>query len=127
MPSPPPPSQPSISSIVQYAFLAILAYVLAGAPLSSLLDSSSSSSDNSYDVGDKSRQGNVVDVKTLESLVIPEKNLSCAEHHYKGVYVLSREPLVVYIEGFLREGEGKEIVDLRYVNPFSFFQTHETE
>lgn len=121
MPSPPPPSQTSVSAIVQYAFLAILAYFLAGAPFSSFIDSSSFGSKNRYDINDGSREGKILDVKTLESLVIPEKNLSCAEHRYKGVYVLSREPLVVYIEGFLGDGEGKEIVDLRYVNPFSSF------
>jgi prolyl 4-hydroxylase len=41
--------------------------------------------------------------------------LECKEHGYKGVYLLSREPLVVYIEGFLGEGEGDEVVKLRYV------------
>ncbi|KAG9196280.1 prolyl 4-hydroxylase [Alternaria panax] len=51
----------------------------------------------------------------LENLVIPEKNLTCAAHAYKGVYVLSREPLVLYIEGFVSEEEGKEVVALRYV------------
>lgn len=113
--SPSPPlqqSQLSLSSIAQYVFLAGLAYVLAGAPLSSLINSSSSDSE-SYNVNGKAREGKVVDVRTLESLVIPETNLSCAEHRYKGVYVLSRDPLVIYIEGFLGEGEGKEVVDLR--------------
>ncbi|XP_014561583.1 hypothetical protein COCVIDRAFT_86384 [Bipolaris victoriae FI3] len=112
--SPSPPlqqSQLSLSSIAQYVFLAGLAYVLAGAPLSSLINSSSSNSE-SYNVNGKAREGKVVDVRTLESLVIPETNLSCAEHRYKGVYVLSRDPLVIYIEGFLGEGEGKEVVDL---------------
>lgn len=127
MPSPPPTSQTSVSSIVQYAFLAVLAYVLAGAPLSSFLDSSSSGSETNNNANAKPREANVVDVRTLESLVIPEKNLSCAEHRYKGVYVLSREPLVVYIEGFLGEGEGKEIVELRYVNRLSSFLTNISE
>ncbi|KAJ5064605.1 hypothetical protein J3E74DRAFT_200705, partial [Bipolaris maydis] len=105
-------SQLSFSSIAQYVFLAGLAYVLAGAPLSSFLNSSSSGSENSYNFNSRAREGKVVDVRTLESLVIPETNLSCAEHRYKGVYVLSRDPLVIYIEGFLGEGEGKEVVDL---------------
>lgn len=64
-----------------------------------------------------------MDVRKLESLVIPERNLTCTEHRHKGVYVLSRDPLVVYIEGFLGEGEGKEIVELRYVNYFHIFST----
>ncbi|KAF1945382.1 hypothetical protein EJ02DRAFT_509603 [Clathrospora elynae] len=108
----------SLGSIIQYAVLAVLAYILAGAPLLSMLtgDSSFSSSSllsSSYpsNVGAKARHG-AVDAGKLDSLVIPEKNLSCAEHGYKGVYVLSREPLVVYIEGFLGEGEGEEVVGL---------------
>jgi prolyl 4-hydroxylase len=99
----------SISSFIQYTFLAVLAYILAGAPLLSILGLNSESSG-----GVKARDGSV-DVGKLENLVIPEKNLSCKEHAYKGVYVLSREPLVVYIEGFLSEGEGEEVVKLRYV------------
>lgn len=109
----------SITSFVQYAFLAALAYILAGAPLSSLLisraDGDSASSSNSLGAN----KG--VDIKAnLENLVIPEKNLSCVAHAYKGVYVLSREPLVVYIEGFVSEEEGKEVVALRYVTLMLF-------
>ncbi len=54
----------------------------------------------------------------LDSLVIPDANLTCEEHKYKGVHVLSREPLVVYIEGFLKDSEVEEVVTLRYVNSF---------
>jgi prolyl 4-hydroxylase len=97
----------SLGSIIQYFFLAAIAYVLAGAPLLSLLSPPSSSV--------ASKKGNVVDVRTLDSLVIPEKNLSCGAHAYKGVYVLSREPLVVYIEGFLGERESEEVLRIRYV------------
>lgn len=50
----------------------------------------------------------------LDGLVIPDRNLTCAEHAFKGVYVLSREPLVVYIEGFLSEEECGHVVDVRY-------------
>ena len=107
----------SITSFVQYGFLAALAYILAGAPLSSLLtsnaggDAVSSSSAGARGGGDVKAN--------LENLVIPERNLSCAAHTYKGVYVLSREPLVVYIEGFVGEEEGKEVVALRYVCSWS--------
>lgn len=115
----------SITSFVQYAFLAALAYILAGAPLSSLLtsrtDGDAASSGSSF--GAK-RDARGIDVKAkLEDLVIPEKNLSCAAHAYKGVYVLSREPLMVYIEGFVSEEEGKEVVVLRYVILVLLFST----
>ncbi|CAI9635341.1 unnamed protein product [Alternaria burnsii] len=102
----------SITSFVQYAFLAALAYILAGAPLSTLLVSRTN--------GDSALSGSSIlgakkgvdTISKLENLVIPEKNLSCAAHAYKGVYVLSREPLVVYIEGFIGEEEAKEVVAL---------------
>ena len=104
--------QISISSLFQYTVLAVLAYVLAGAPLSSLLNSPSSTSTNSNtartEAGQNSYKG-----RELENLVIPEAGLECGGHQFKGVYVMSREPLVVYIEGFLGEGEGDEVVRLR--------------
>jgi hypothetical protein len=98
-----------LGSVVQYTFLAVVAYILAGAPLLSILKTNADSSSSV-----KARDGSV-DAGKLDSLVIPEKNLTCDEHAYKGVYVLSREPLVVYIEGFLGHGEGEEVVKLRYV------------
>lgn len=105
-------SKISISSLFQYTVLAALAYVLAGAPLSSLFSSPSSTLKNSNTaragVGQSNNNG-----QELENLVIPEKGLECGGHRFKGVYVMSREPLVVYIEGFLGEGEGDEIVKLR--------------
>lgn len=48
----------------------------------------------------------------LDSLVVP-RNLSCPAHSYRGVHVLNREPLVVYIEGFLGEKEVDKVVELR--------------
>ncbi|KAF2255466.1 hypothetical protein BU26DRAFT_476362 [Trematosphaeria pertusa] len=96
----------SLGTLVQYAFLAVLAYVLAGAPLLSIL----SSSDGRREI-DRPRNVEISKEK-LESLVIPEGNLTCGEHAYRGVYVLSREPLVVYIEGFLTEDECGHVVEL---------------
>ena len=104
----------SITSFVQYAFLAALAYILAGAPLSKLLVSRTNA-DSALSGSSLGAKKGVDTTSKLENLVIPEKNLSCAAHAYKGVYVLSREPLVVYIEGFIGEEEAKEVVALRYV------------
>lgn len=104
----------SITSFVQYAFLAALAYILAGAPLSTLLVSRTNA-DSALSGSSLGAKKGVDTISKLENLVIPEKNLSCAAHAYKGVYVLSREPLVVYIEGFIGEEEAKEVVALRYV------------
>ncbi|RMZ74019.1 oxidoreductase 2OG-Fe(II) oxygenase family [Pyrenophora seminiperda CCB06] len=104
-------SKISISSLFQYTVLAVLAYVLAGAPLSSLFNSPPNKLKNSNTstsgAGQSSNNG-----RELENLVIPETGLNCGGHQFKGVYVMSREPLVVYIEGFLGEQEGDEVVRL---------------
>ena len=55
----------------------------------------------------------------LESLVTPDNNLSCKEHSHKGVFVLNKEPLVVYIEGFLSQAEAKELVKSRCIGETS--------
>jgi prolyl 4-hydroxylase len=96
----------SFAAVFQYAFFAVVVYVLAGAPLQAVFTASESSAASARDG---------IAQEKLESLVIPDKNLSCAEHNYKGVYILSREPLVVYIEGFLSDEETEEVVRKRYV------------
>jgi prolyl 4-hydroxylase len=96
---------PSFSSLVQYAFFAGVLYVLAGAPLQAVFRSDT----NTFT---RSGEGGMAQEK-LESLVMPEKGLVCEEHAYKGVHVLSREPLVVYVEGFVSDGEARHVVGLR--------------
>jgi prolyl 4-hydroxylase len=98
----------SFSSLIQYAFVAALVYVLAGAPLSNLIRDVYS--------GGASEVEASANLGKLENLAIPEANLSCSEHAFKGVYVLHRDPLVVYIEGFLSDAEADHVVDVRYVN-----------
>jgi hypothetical protein len=102
-----PSSSFSVSSVLQYTLFAVVLYVLAGAPLSSVFGGSYS--------GEQGSGAADTSVEKLENLVIPEKNLSCAEHAYKGVHVLSREPLVLYIDGFLGEGEARHVVGARFV------------
>lgn len=101
----------SVSSLVQYVFFAAIVYVLAGAPLSTIFGESSASK------GISANSNAGANLKKLENLVVPEADLECGDHAYKGVYVLSREPLVVYIEGFLSDEEAKHVVDTRYVHP----------
>ncbi|KAF1971519.1 hypothetical protein BU23DRAFT_536731 [Bimuria novae-zelandiae CBS 107.79] len=100
----------SLGSVLQYVVLGVLAYVLAGAPLLSVLTGSPEgrAGRDSYGAwvppalsGDKAA-----------ALVVPERNLSCEAHALRGVHVLSREPLVVYVEGFLSEDEVREVVDV---------------
>lgn len=103
----------SVFTIFQYAFLALIAYVLAGAPLQEILfGGNGSGSSYSYN---KDASVSSMSPQKLDSLVVPDANLTCEEHAFKSVHVLSREPLVVYIEGFLGEKEADEVVDLRYV------------
>lgn len=97
----------SISHLLQYALLAAVAYILAGAPLSSIFTSNPSTSPQ------HASARSTTSLDHLDSLVIPEPNLLCEEHGHRGVFVLSREPLVVYIEGFLSDEEAQEVVKLR--------------
>lgn len=93
----------SLGSLVQYAVFAVIAYVLAGAPLLSIISSPSSSAGNERYSADK-----------IEGLMVPDPSLVCEEHGYK-VHIFNREPLVIYIEGFLKEDEAQHIVKIRWV------------
>jgi prolyl 4-hydroxylase len=97
----------SVRTVIQYAVLAGVAYILAGAPFLSIVTPYSGVSPQSASVQSSAN------VDRLDSLVIPEANLSCSKHSLNGISVLSREPLVVYIEGFLSDWEAKELVRLR--------------
>lgn len=48
-----------------------------------------------------------------DALVIPDPNLACEPHAYN-VRILSREPLVIYIEGFLSSEEAEHLVEVSY-------------
>jgi hypothetical protein len=43
-----------------------------------------------------------------------DPNLTCPDHKYV-THILSREPLVLYLEGWLAEEEIGELLDIRYV------------
>ncbi|KAJ4344451.1 uncharacterized protein N0V89_012193 [Didymosphaeria variabile] len=99
----------SLASILQYVVFGILGYVLAGAPLLSLFTGTTSESRKTRaSLGRPS----ALSQDKAAGLVVPDGNLSCTEHTYRGLHVLSRDPLVVYVEGFLREDEVKHIVDV---------------
>lgn len=100
----------SVFTLFQYAFLTLAAYVLAGAPLQEMLFGGQTGTQGS------SREGSVSSMspQKLENVIIPDANLSCAEHAFSSVHILNREPLVAYIEGFLGAMEANEVVELRY-------------
>lgn len=101
----------AVGTVLQYVVFLGLAYVLAGAPLLSILAGSTGASKKSR--ASFGRPPPLSPDKAA-TLVIPEKNLTCGEHAFRGVHVLSREPLVVYIEGFLGQDEVQHVVDIRY-------------
>jgi len=99
-------------TFLQYAVFAAVAYVLAGAPfLSSLLSSTSFGAEKKGITKNDSKQ---FSYEKIESLMVPDPGLVCEERGYK-VHVFSREPLVIYVEGFLSEEERRHVVDVRYV------------
>lgn len=100
----------SISSILQYAVLGVFGYFLTGAPLLSLI--TGSASDNGAAKSNIRRPPPLSHDKAA-GLVIPERNLSCPAHTYTGVHVLNREPLVLYVEGFLGQDEVEHVIDVR--------------
>ena len=102
----------SLSVFLQYTLLAGVAYVLAGAPLFSVITSYSGTTPR------YANAGTITSLEKLQSLVVPEADLVCQEHSHRGVFVLSREPLVIYIEGFLSDVEAKEVVKIRYVRRY---------
>jgi prolyl 4-hydroxylase len=100
-------SSVSFVSAIQYAFFGIVLYVLAGAPLSSFISDASTSSSHS-------RGGEKLN---LEHLVIPDPHLVCPAFAFNGVYILHRDPLVLYIEGFVSELEARHVVNIRFLSP----------
>lgn len=111
----------SLSTLIQYTVIGLVVYILAGAPQLPILSFSSSSSARSPQGWGKQSAGGTKDGKAarfqgdkIENLIHPRRDLECKEleHGYK-THVFSREPLVVYIEGFLSEGERRRVVELR--------------
>jgi len=92
---------PRLRTIVEYALLSIPLYLFVGSPLlkilaPSLFESLGSSNYQSF-------------VKS-ESLIIPEDDLVCPPHKLN-IRVMSREPLIIYIDGFLNKEEAAHLVD----------------
>jgi prolyl 4-hydroxylase len=93
----------SFVSLIQYLFLGAVAYILAGAPLSSLLTSSPS--------------GTASPTLNLDTLVIPDPALSCPPAAFKNIHILHRDPLVIYIEGFVSDAEARHVLNIRFASP----------
>jgi hypothetical protein len=93
---------PRLSTTIQYLFIGAIGYILAGAPLSRSLFSAS-----------KQDPTEGISLEKGASLVIPEDNLTCPHHAYN-VHILSRDPLVIYIQSFLSNEEAEHLVRIRF-------------
>lgn len=87
--------------------------LLAGGPIQKTLlgggEGQGASSSLSSSASHKEAHSAVLDA---EKLVFPEKDLQCPQHSYE-THILSTEPLVVYIEGFLSKQETEHLVNIR--------------
>ena len=97
-----------------YYLLAIAAGIFLANPIENLLSSSSSSSSNPRDVPLSPRP------QLNESLLVIDRPgdaaaaVKCPPDSY-GARILSRDPLVVYLEGFLNEEERRHLLEIRQV------------
>jgi prolyl 4-hydroxylase len=96
---------PRLTTIIEYLLLSIPLYIFVGSPLLKVLAPSI------FGVSDTE---NYQSFEKTDSLVLPDENLACAPHNYN-VRILSREPLVVYIDGFLGQKEAEHLVNVAYV------------
>lgn len=93
-----------------YLFAIIPFYVLIWVPLSNILFGS--------DLKHQYEDDAALQLQLNSSLIATNDPLYCPEHTYN-TYILSQEPLVIYIEGFLRGNESEHLVGARLVFSFS--------
>ncbi|KAL1638566.1 hypothetical protein SLS58_008779 [Diplodia intermedia] len=88
----------SIGSIFKYLFYTVVGYVLVGSPLLRIF------------LNERPQHPDLAEAfARSDRLVIPDENLVCPDHGYN-VHVLSRDPLVIYIPGFVSAEEAKHMV-----------------
>ncbi|TGO36375.1 hypothetical protein BHYA_0126g00010 [Botrytis hyacinthi] len=80
-----------------YAFALIPLYVLVWGPLSQII------------YGRRSALHEPLNLNS--SLIASDEPLFCPEDSYK-TFIISREPLMIYVEGFLKANESKHLVDV---------------
>ena len=135
---------PNASTILSWFFYLIPIYLFVIAPLLQQIfppsDEPSSSSRSStsiwgadldYGSIQYDAEGNEIPLLNLEddSFISPEDDVpvDCTlEGGYK-THILSREPLVIYIEGFLSEREADHLVGVRFVLPPLPSRLHSTK
>lgn len=91
---------PRLRTILEYVILSIPVYIFVLSPLLKTIAPSIFSDAVSV---------NYQSFEKSDSLVIPESNLTCPPHKFN-VRILKREPLIVYIDGFLSDTETAHLV-----------------
>jgi prolyl 4-hydroxylase len=91
---------PRLRTILEYALLSIPVYIFVLSPLLKTIAPSLFSDTGSV---------NYQSFEKSDSLIIPDKSLICPPHKFNA-RILSREPLIVYIDGFLSEIETTHLV-----------------
>jgi prolyl 4-hydroxylase len=91
---------PRLRTILEYALISIPLYIFVLSPLLKTIAPTlfSDTSSIKYQSFEKS-----------DSLIIPDETLTCSPHKFN-IRILSREPLIVYIDGFLSETETAHLV-----------------
>jgi len=79
------------------------AYVFLYLPISQMI----------YGPPKQSPNGQLSNFVYNESFIATNEPLSCASHNYN-TFILSHEPLIIYIENFLSEDESKHLIQIRY-------------
>jgi prolyl 4-hydroxylase len=101
---------PKLSTIVGYLLALIPAYIFVYSPISRLIFGSLQEEANEP-----------IDISKIDpellSLISPDDPLlNCSSQPYD-IHILSRAPLVIYIESFLSDSEASHMVEVRCVSP----------
>jgi len=110
-------SWPKISTILSWIFYLVPLYIFVGAPLVRQLFPGSPSTA----LQDEEISGANLHLSD-DNFISREDGvpLNCRGGDDYRVYILSREPLVVYIEGFLKDWEADHLVEMRFSSQFFF-------
>ena len=93
-------------TVLEVGLISAVLYILIGAPglPFTIFRSSHNGRSDEVDVP--------VARASTESLVYPNKDLKCSSHDV-GIHLFSTNPLIIYINDFLSEGETKHLIDIR--------------
>jgi prolyl 4-hydroxylase len=69
-----------------------------------------------YGTSQRSSNTTIANLTFNSSSIASDEPLSCSPHSYN-TYILSHEPLIIYIENFLNAQESAHLLKIRYVVP----------